>query len=80
MQVFFNFNIQLMIEKKADKHHYNLFTILKITAFIANKHEKNSCRNIVFTFKKNNELLISLKNIFHTYNVYILLHYIFMFL
>ena len=44
-----------------------------MTAFITNKHEKNNYKNIVLAFKKNNELLINLKNIFHIHNVYIFL-------
>ena len=72
--------MQLMIEKKINKYCYNLFTILKVMTFIANKHEKNNCRNIVLALKKNNELLISLESIFYTHSVYIFLHYVFMFL
>ena len=71
--------MQLIIEKKTNKCHYNLFTTLEITAFITNEQEKSSCRNIVLTFKKNNKLLINLKSIFHTHDIYIFLHYIFMF-
>ena len=78
--MFFNFNMQLIIKKKIDKHYYNLFIILKMTAFITNECEKNNCKNIVFAFKKNNESLISLKSIFHTHNAYIFLYYVFMFL
>ena len=69
-----------MIEKKTDKCYYNLFTTLKMTVFIVNECEKNNYKNIVFIFKKNNELSINLKSIFHTHNVYIFLHYVFMFL
>ena len=71
--------MQLMIKKKINKHCYNLFIILKITAFIANKHEENNCKNIMFTFKKNDKLSINLKSIFYTHNIYIFLHYVFMF-
>ena len=72
--------MQLMIEKKIDKHYYNLFITLKITAFIVDKHEKNNYKNIMLAFKKNSELSINLKSIFHTHNVYIFLHYILMIL
>ena len=77
--MFLNFSMQLMIEKKTDKCCYNLFTTLKMTTFIANKCKKSNCKNIVFAFKKNDELLINLKSIFHTHDIYIFLHYIFIF-
>ena len=71
--------MQLMIEKEINKCCYNLFTTLKMTAFIADEHEEDNYKNIIFTFKRNNELLINLKNIFYTHDVYISLHYILMF-
>ena len=71
--------MQLMIEKKINKHCYNLLITLKMTTFIANEHKKNNYKNIVLVFKRNNELLISLKNIFHTHSIYISLYYVFMF-
>ena len=78
--MFLNFNMQLIIEKKINKHYYNLFITSEITVFIADKCKKNSYRNIMFAFKKNNKLSINLKSIFHTHNVYIFLHYVLMFL
>ena len=77
--MFFNLSMQLMIEKKIDKYHYNLFTTLKMTAFIVNKCKKNNCKNIMLAFKKNSKLLINLKSIFYIHNIYIFLHYILMF-
>ena len=59
--MFFNFSMQLMIKKKVDKYHYNLLTTLKITAFIANKCKKNSCKDIVLAFKRNSVRKLILK-------------------
>ena len=55
-----NPSMQLMIEKEVDKCYYNLSTTSEVAVFIANEHEKGSCRNIMLVFKKNSELLINL--------------------
>ena len=77
--MFFNLSMQLMIEKEINKCCYNLFTTLKVTAFITDECEESNCKDIMLAFKRNDELSISLKNIFHTHDVYISLHYVFMF-
>ena len=52
MQMFLNFSMQLMIKKEIDKHHYNLFITLEMTAFIADEQKEKSCKDIMLAFKK----------------------------
>ena len=70
----------LILKQEADKYWHNLSTISKVVVFISDECENDSCRDIVLTQYSNSDVSFSLKVISHTYNAYILLYYILMFL
>ena len=79
IQIVLNSSMWLILKQGADKHWHNLSTTSEIAAFISDKCEDGSCRDIVLAQHLNGDVSFSLEVISHTYGAYTPLHYVLMF-